>query len=150
MVFGCQKVSISHLERFPAELRRSLARTEAIPKFMEEKHASFLSENWADESRIPKEEKNLYGKSGGTVLAVPLFKTQDVHLLPSGHWLATCPVLGFLFCSSPEKTSAFDRQLIHLLNTIANLSTTALENSAHRQEETARQEYEMRRQSQVL
>ncbi len=143
-------IGISHLERFPAELRRSLSRTEAIPKFLEEKHTFFLSEDWAAESRFSKEEKNLYGVRGGTILAVPLFRTQDVHLLPSGHWLTSCPILGFLFCSNPEKVSAFDRQLIHLMNTIANLSATAIENSAHLQEETARQEYAMRRQSPVL
>lgn len=139
--------SISDPGTFPAELRRNLSRSEPLPKFLEEKRTHFLSNDWKNDPRFSLEEKKLYGNHEGTILVLPLLKTREAQLLPSGHWITSWPLLGFIFCCAPRKSFAFDKTLIHLLTTISNLSSTALENAAYREEETARNRYAQRRQS---
>lgn len=139
-------ISATASEKLPMEIRRNFARSEPLVKILEEKHAYFLSENWKEESRLSSEERKRYGDQA-SLLVLPLFKSEDTHLLPSGQWILTCPILGLLYCFHPDRILAFDRQLIHLLTAVAHLSSTALENAAHREEEKARSEYVQRRQS---
>lgn len=158
-------VTITHPDEFPHELRRTLSRSESLPKFLEEQKTYLLSENWQAESRFSPEEKVLYGRETSALLAVPLFKSQNTKLLASGRGMVFSSLLGFFFCMSRGKSvlkdeSAreaapvgvsppvlFDRQLIQLLTTIAQLSAIALENSALREEEMARTRYAQQRQS---
>lgn len=138
--------AVSRSVEFPLALRRNLSRTEPISKYLEENRSPLHSQNWKEDSRFKLEEKNLYGSFEGSLLVIPIFKTENQHLLPSGHWISTCPLLGFFLYGFPGKPSGFDRQLIHLLTTIAHLSATALENAAHREEEIARSKHDQRRQ----
>ncbi len=136
-------MSVSDKNIFPDELRRNLAKTESLMKYLEEKREPFLADNWKEDTRIA--DKNLYGSHEGTLLALPLVKSRDVEMLSSGRWIATYPLIGLIYCSHPSKAQAFSRPLAHLLSSIAHLSSTALENSAFREEETARTSYALNR-----
>lgn len=133
--------SVSHPEKLSVEIRRTFSRSEPIPKFLEEKMDYFLSENWKEESRFTQKEKDLYGRDGGTLLTIPLLKVQKNPSLSSQIQTAPYSLLGFIFCRDLEKISAFDRQMIHLLITTAHLSSTAIENSNHRETEEARKRH---------
>lgn len=140
-------VAVSSRENFSNELKRTIPISEPLPKILSESRQPFFSIAWKEEARLTPEEKKLYGSYAGSVLVVPFLRTQESQLLASGRWIQIYPLIGFLFIASSSSTVGFDKNFVHLMNSLSHLASTSLESAAYRQEETTRHRYLLERQS---
>lgn len=140
-------IAVSSREEFPDELKRTVSVSEPLLKILADSRQMFFAPSWNEEVRLKQEQKKLYGSYAGSLLCVPFLRSQKSQLLPSGHWIQIYPLIGFLFLASQEPAPVFDKNFIHLMNSVAQLAAVALESAAYRQEEASRNRYLLERQS---